>query len=55
MNLWDTNSGDKWLCPFCEDDLKDTIQKEKWRLVFQKFDPELRCSECSHSDMNIDD
>ena len=55
MDLWDTKSGDRWLCGFCQKDLADTLDKEKWRLVFRKIDPELRCSECGQGDFDIED
>jgi hypothetical protein len=55
MDLWDTNSGDRWLCEFCQKKFIASINKEKWRLVFKKVDPELRCSECGHGDVNMED
>lgn len=37
MDLWDTKSGDRWLCGYCQKELADTIDKEKWRLVFKRM------------------
>lgn len=55
MDLWDTGSGDRWLCEFCQKEFIDSIHKEKWRLVFKKVDPELRCSECGQGDVDMED
>jgi len=53
MKLWVTPKGDKWLCDECQKDIEEQIEKEKWRVAFEKHEPMLRCSECGHSDMDV--
>lgn len=50
MKLWVTPKGDRWLCEECEELLKEEIEKEEWRVAFDKREPLLRCSECKLGD-----
>ncbi len=55
MKLWVTPNGDKWLCDECRQELEKQIEEEKWRVAFEKWEPMLRCSECNHGDIEIED
>ncbi|MDA8164413.1 MAG: hypothetical protein M0017_05200 [Desulfobacteraceae bacterium] len=55
MQLWETPKGDKWLCAGCRDERLEAIRKEKWRLIFERLDPELRCTACGHGDVDVED
>jgi DNA-directed RNA polymerase subunit RPC12/RpoP len=55
MQLWETKAGDKWLCADCRHELTGEIKVEKWRLIFDQIDPELRCSHCGHGDVDVED
>ncbi len=55
MQLWETPSGDKWVCEECKAEIGGRIADENWRLVFDRLDPMLRCAICGHCDIEIDD
>jgi len=55
MKLWVTPKGDRWLCDECQEELAEVIEKEKWRKALDKHDPMLRCFNCKHGDVPIDD
>jgi len=53
MKLWVTPDGDRWLCDECAAEFAERIEREKWRAAFEKQDPELRCAECRHGDIEV--
>jgi len=53
MKLWVTPQGDRWLCDECRPEFEEQINKEKWRVAFEKFEPMLRCDHCKHGDVEI--
>jgi len=55
MKLWVTPEGDRWLCAECQEELKEKIETEKWRMAIDKQDPMLRCFNCKHGDVDIFD
>lgn len=55
MQLWETPKGDRWLCADCRDELAVAMKKEKWRLIFDRIDPELRCAGCGLGDVEVED
>jgi len=55
MELYDTGDRDKWICHYCKPELEQRMKDENWRLVLEKLDPELRCSECAKGDLDIED
>lgn len=55
MKLWDTASGDKWLCDKCEKHLTDLIQVEEWLPVLKRLDPTLCCSHCGDNEPEIEE
>ena len=55
MKLWVTPKGDLWLCDECQEQYKDQIKEEQWRVAFDKTDPMLRCAKCKQCDIEIID
>ena len=55
MQLFDTPNGDKWICEECKAEINEQVINEKWRMVFDRLDPMLRCAICGHSDIEIED
>lgn len=55
MKLWVTPNGDKWLCEECEEEFEESIEKEGWRVAFEKSDSMLRCAACKQGDVEIFD
>ncbi|MBU4152164.1 MAG: hypothetical protein KKD63_04715 [Proteobacteria bacterium] len=53
MKLWVTPLGDRWLCDQCRSEFEEQIANEKWRIAFDESDPMLRCSNCTHADVEV--
>ncbi len=55
MHLYETDQGDKWICPTCLKEEAEMIESKKWEWIFDKNDPVLRCSLCKRPDFDYDD
>ena len=55
MHLFETEEGDRWVCVSCGQGQAQLIEEKNWEYIFDKDNPELRCSFCGQGDYEIED
>ncbi|WP_163340619.1 hypothetical protein [Desulfopila sp. IMCC35008] len=55
MHLFETEKGDKWICPFCVKEQEEKIKEYKWEYIFDSDDPVLRCFLCGKGEYDYED
>ncbi|MBC8208093.1 MAG: hypothetical protein H8E79_02860 [Desulfobulbaceae bacterium] len=54
MYLFDTESGDQWVCITCARVEAEEIKEKGWEMVMEKDEPMLRCSLCKGPDYEME-
>jgi len=55
MHLFETETGDRWVCILCGEEQKEMIKEKNWEYIFDRDDQTLRCSICGKGDFDYDD
>jgi rubredoxin len=55
MHLFETEKGDRWICPICRKEQEAVIKEKEWEYIFDSDDPVLRCSICAKGEYDYDD
>ena len=55
MHLYETTSGDRWVCEYCARDEAEMIKKEGWEYIFDREEQDLICSMCNKPQYTPDD
>ncbi len=55
MHLFETETGDQWVCITCIKEQEEMIQEKQWEWILERPDQVLRCSLCGHPDYDFED
>lgn len=55
MHLFETKSGDRWVCDYCAREEAKMIEEEGWEFIFDRHEQDLICSMCKKPEFTPDD
>lgn len=55
MHLYETSSGDRWVCRYCAQQEAEMITRERWEYIFDRDEQDLICSVCHKPEFVPDD